>query len=115
MNAFIEQLAADYPDIASVEILGNTYENRVMKAIKISTGGNGNKPGILIDGGIHAREWAAPAETLCIISQLVEDERNRQLIENVDWFILPSVNPDGYTHSRTKVIILFELISFISS
>lgn len=74
-----------------------------MKAIIIATGGNKTKPGILIDGGIHAREWAASAEVLCIISQLLEDENNRNLIENVDWFILPLVNPDGFTYSRTNV------------
>lgn len=73
-----------------------------MKAIKISTGGNKNKPGILVDGGIHAHEWASSAVALFTISQLVEDS-NRHLIENVDWYILPLLNPDGYTYSRDVV------------
>lgn len=112
MNAFLDEVAAAYPDIATTEVLGKSYEGREMKAIKISTGGNGNKPGILVDGGIHAREWAASAEVLCLVSQLLEDERNRYLIENVDWFILPVVNPDGFTYSRTKVNITLQSILF---
>lgn len=109
MNAYLDDLARAHPDIVSLETLGNSYEGREMKAIKISSGGNRNKPVIFVDGGIHAREWAASAEALCIISALVEDSRNQNLIENVDWYILPLVNPDGFEYSRNKVIIIFLL------
>lgn len=98
----------EHSDIASVESIGQSYEGRDMKIIKISTGGNGAKPAIFIDGGIHAREWLAPAEVLCIISSLVEDPKNRGLIESVDWYILPVVNPDGYEYSHTNVSYIFK-------
>lgn len=61
------------------------------------------KPIILIDAGIHAREWIAPAVVLYIIHQLVENSDNAKLIENVDWIVIPSLNPDGYEYSHTTV------------
>jgi murein tripeptide amidase MpaA len=30
-----------------------------------------------------------------IIQQLVEDPANLKLLQNVDWYIMPVVNPDG--------------------
>ena len=74
-----------------------------MVVIRISTGSsNPAKPVIFVDAGIHAREWIAPATALYLINQLVENSANRYLIENIDWIILPSANPDGYEYSWTN-------------
>lgn len=100
----MKQVAASHPDIATVINIGKTTEGRDLLAIKISTGGS-NKPAILVDGGIHAREWLAPATTTYIIQQLVENQANRKMIENVDWYIVPVLNPDGYEYTFTNVSI----------
>ena len=61
----------------------------------------GSKPAVWIDGGIHAREWVSPAATTWMLKELVEnDAAHPDLLENLDWFILPSANPDGYDWSR---------------
>ena len=61
----------------------------------------GSKPAVWIDGGIHAREWVSPATTTWMLKELVEnDAAHPDLLENLDWFILPSANPDGYDWSR---------------
>lgn len=75
-----------------------------MTVIKISSGGGGTRPAVLVDGGIHAREWIAPAMVLYIINQLVENSTaNSALTDAVDWYILPVLNPDGYEYSHTNV------------
>jgi murein tripeptide amidase MpaA len=75
-----------------------------MIVLKISSGGGGNRPVVLVDGGIHAREWVAPAMALYIIQQLVENNAaNSALTDAVDWYILPVLNPDGYEYSHTTV------------
>ena len=75
-----------------------------MVVIKISSGGGGARPVVLVDGGIHAREWIAPAMTLYIINQLVENSTaNSALTDAVDWYILPVLNPEGYEYSHTNV------------
>lgn len=104
INIYLEELAAQYPDLVELESIGLSYENRDMLVIKISTGGNGNRPAVLVDGGIHAREWIAPAMALYIIQQLVENNaENSELTDAVDWYILPVLNPDGYEYSHTTV------------
>ncbi|RZC35009.1 Peptidase M14 and/or Propep M14 domain containing protein [Asbolus verrucosus] len=100
INAYLEQLAKDYPDVVTLENFGQSYQKRQMNLVRISSGPrNPPKPIIFIDAGIHAREWIAPAVALYIINQLVENPENSNLIQDVDWIILPSLNPDGYEYS----------------
>lgn len=100
--------------MVQVEEVGKSYENRTMKLIKISSGGNGNKPIIFIDACIHAREWSTPAFALYIMDQLVENyEQNKDMLEHADWYILPVVNPDGYEYAHTNVSTINVKIVFI--
>lgn len=73
-----------------------------MYVLKISSGGTG-KPKILIDAGIHAREWIAPVTALYAIHQLVTNKSNSALYDKVDWYIIPSLNPDGYDYTHETV------------
>jgi murein tripeptide amidase MpaA len=57
---------------------------------------------MFVDGGIHAREWAAHMSVIYLMYQLVErSSSNMQLLDNLDWVIIPIVNPDGYVYSHT--------------
>lgn len=91
-----------YPDIVSLESIGNSYEGREISMIKIGAEDSDN-PIILVDAGIHAREWISPAFALYLIRELVENEQNRNMIETVNWFIIPVLNPDGYEYTHTNV------------
>merc|ERR1712218_335199 len=52
-------------------------------------------------GGIHAREWISPATGTWMLNEVVENNaRHPELTENLDWYFLPSANPDGYRKSR---------------
>ncbi|GLG98649.1 Zinc carboxypeptidase A 1, partial [Gryllus bimaculatus] len=102
IQAYLQELASSYPSIVTVGSLGTSSEGRAIPLIKISTGGNGNRPVVFVDAGIHAREWIAPAMALYIIQQLVENPSNADLIANVDWHIVPLLNPDGYEYSQTS-------------
>ncbi|GLG99712.1 Zinc carboxypeptidase A 1 [Gryllus bimaculatus] len=101
MNEFMDDLQRRFPHLATVATFGRSYEGRDMKVMQISSGGGGQRPVILIDAGIHAREWIAPAMALYIIQQLVENPSNADLIANVDWHVIPLLNPDGYEYSHT--------------
>ncbi|XP_013116564.1 carboxypeptidase B1 [Stomoxys calcitrans] len=104
INAYLDELAAAYPNRVTVKTLGQSYEKRAMKAITITNGdGKANKKVILMDAGIHAREWIAPAGALYVIHQLVEKfSANSHLLKDYDWVILPVVNPDGYEYTHTS-------------
>ncbi|XP_060520849.1 uncharacterized protein LOC132698674 [Cylas formicarius] len=101
INNYLVKLAEQYPSIVNLELLGHSYEGRELYLIRISSG-PGCKPTILIDAGIHAREWIAPPTALYIINQLVENATNRELYENIDWAIIPVLNPDGYSYTQTN-------------
>lgn len=104
INAYLAELAKSYPSRVTVKSIGKSYEKRDMNLITISNGdGVANKKVILVDAGIHAREWIAPAGALYIIHQLVENyAANANLLKNYDWVILPLVNPDGYEYTHTN-------------
>ncbi|XP_055841090.1 carboxypeptidase B-like [Episyrphus balteatus] len=103
INAYLEELAARFPDRVKVTLIGKTYEGRLMKTITISNGDKrANKKVIWVDGGIHAREWIAPAAALYVINQLVENfAANKDLLATYDWVVLPVANPDGYEYTHT--------------
>ncbi|GLG99710.1 Carboxypeptidase [Gryllus bimaculatus] len=103
MKDYLQELATLYSNTVSVGSIGSSYEGRDLPILKISSGGDDTRPIILIDAGIHAREWIAPAMALYIIQQLVENPSNADLIANVDWHVIPLLNPDGYEYSRKSV------------
>lgn len=102
----MEALADEYPELVTLEVPGTSLEGREIIFAKVSTNpANTSRPIVLIDGGVHSREWISAATPLYILQQLVENEDYRDLIENVDWYILPVLNPDGYEFSHTTVRI----------
>lgn len=87
--------------IAELEMIGESFEGRPTYMIKLSTNFESNKPIVMLEGGMHAREWAGPAFTLHVIHQLI---RNPALLEYNDYHIIPVSNPDGYEYTHTTVI-----------
>lgn len=90
--------------------LGTTYEGRPIRGVKISIGGattdtdnSGHKPGVFIEGGIHAREWISPAFVTYLANELLTSRISsvRWAAESHDWYIVPTVNPDGYVYTHT--------------
>ena len=98
---YLKRLANDYSNIATIVDIGKSVEGRELRVIKIGIdpSNRSNKPGIWIDGGIHAREWISPASVEYLVHELVENfelPENKNLIENFYLYILPIMNPDGY-------------------
>ena len=57
------------------------------------------RPAILIDCGIHAREWVSVEFCIYVIQQLLTD-KSVEVLEKFDFHIIPVVNPDGYAYSH---------------
>lgn len=66
-----------------------------------------SKPVIMIQSLLHAREWVTLPPSLYAIEKLVVDVTDRDLVDNIDWIILPIANPDGYEFSHTNVSCQF--------
>ncbi|OXA61529.1 Carboxypeptidase A2 [Folsomia candida] len=104
IQSWMESMAQQYPALVTIFTVGNSTENRPLKVMKISTGGAGSqKPAIWLDGGIHAREWVAPATVSFIANELITQtvrKRQTRYIEAFDWYFDPMMNPDGYEYTH---------------
>jgi Zinc carboxypeptidase/Chitobiase/beta-hexosaminidase C-terminal domain len=71
--------------------------------LRIGKNRDGSKVGVFLYCQQHAREWATPLTCLETAEQLLRnyaiDPNTRQLVDNLDIFILPSSNPDGAHYS----------------
>ncbi|XP_014368811.2 carboxypeptidase B-like [Papilio machaon] len=105
VNNYMEGLATQYPNIVTLVNSGPSFEGRDIKYLKISTTNftDPSKPIYFMDATMHSREWVTTPVTLYAMHRLLEDLRSdeRDLLENVDWIIMPIVNPDGYVFTHT--------------
>ena len=107
---YLDCLENKYPEHVEIITIGKSIENRDLKVIKIGkplSKLGSTKPAVWIDGGIHAREWISPATVQYLIYQLVENHdspENHILLENLDIYVLPILNPDGYASNYFKTI-----------
>eukprot|EP00732_Lithocolla_globosa_P001745 Lithocolla_globosa_v1_NODE_949_length_3049_cov_4.792251.p1 type:complete len:409 gc:universal NODE_949_length_3049_cov_4.792251:720-1946(+) len=104
-HSWLDQLVSEYPDILQSISLGKTLLGVDIKGVEINVN-NLTKPGYYIDGGIHAREWIAPAVVNNFLLNLVVgyttgQEPGRTMAENFVWTIVPILNVDGYDHTWT--------------
>jgi len=95
---------ASSSSIATLIDLGDSYENRAIKGLKFSTGGS-DKPAVFFNGCQHAREWITVMATTYFADQLAQEYVNntftQTLLDIVDVYIVPIVNPDGYVYTHT--------------
>jgi hypothetical protein len=74
-----------------------------VQALRIGAVRDGSKIGVLAYSQEHAREWATPLVTLEFAERLLAnyatDPGTRELLQSVDVFVLPTVNPDGANYT----------------
>lgn len=85
---------------------GTSIQGRLIDGLRITTPtplGAPPKPIFLITATQHAREWAAGSSAMWIADRLAHlygaDPVVTSLLDNVDFRIIPIVNPDGYVHT----------------
>lgn len=135
IEAALGALAAANPTICSRTTLPNTtHLGKTMSYVKIGTASGGSsRLGVVVTGGVHAREWAPPDAILSFIQKLVRAYATgtpiaypswtdtsvpatpvvygaftiplrdvRLIVDNLDLFVLPLVNPDGHDLSQAS-------------
>jgi hypothetical protein len=89
--------------------IGSSFNGLPLNIVKLvgePIAGCQQKPSIWIDAGIHAREWIAVSTGQFLLYSLINDYNSdpfvKQMRDTYDWYILPCVNPDGYSYSWTS-------------
>ncbi|XP_061231701.1 carboxypeptidase O [Neopsephotus bourkii] len=93
-------------ELVTQHYLGNTVENRPMYYLQISQPSDKTKKIIWMDCGIHAREWIAPAFCQWFVKEILQNYKSDtnigRFLQNLDLYILPVLNIDGYIYSWEK-------------
>ncbi|XP_068143617.1 zinc carboxypeptidase-like [Drosophila tropicalis] len=100
--AWLDKILIDYANVTEGLVIGQSYEGRDIRAVKISH--NTGKPAIFIESTIHAREWITVATATWFINELLTSDNSqvRELAENYDWYIVPVLNVDGFVYTHTN-------------
>jgi carboxypeptidase T len=103
MKAEMEQIAREFPDLVSLISMGRSLEGREMLGLRLNAHSKGLEPsalpGAIFMGGHHAREHLSVEVPLKMARYLATnfqtDDVIRNLLQNRDIYIFPSINPDG--------------------
>ncbi|MBL8761895.1 MAG: hypothetical protein JNL50_11400 [Phycisphaerae bacterium] len=110
INTQITAWTTAYPALASSITVGNSLENRVIKGVKITGPESAefpkaSRPQILFNGCQHAREWISPMVNMYLGDQFLMQYASggiaKDLLDRVEFVIVPVVNPDGYEYTWT--------------
>ena len=106
--AEFKSLAAKNPNLARYAKLGTSFEGRDIFALKISKDASvddASKPDVLITGCHHAREWISVESPVYFANQLLSgyatDDSIKYLVDHLQIWIVPIVNPDGLTFTQS--------------
>ncbi|NXD08807.1 CBPO Carboxypeptidase, partial [Nothocercus nigrocapillus] len=103
---WMTQVKESNSELVTQHDLGKTSENRTIYYLQISQASNKNKKIIWMDCGIHAREWISPAFCQWFVKEILQnyksDPKISRFLQNLDLYILPVLNVDGYIYSWEK-------------
>ncbi|MGC9334663.1 MAG: M14 family zinc carboxypeptidase, partial [Anaerolineae bacterium] len=106
LYADLDQVVADYPDIADLETFGTSYEGRPLKALQLTNRAIvKDKPAFLLMANIHGRELITPETAMVFVDHLTAnygaDPDVTWLLDHHQVHVLVSTNPDGHVRNES--------------
>jgi carboxypeptidase A4 len=106
VRAYCDSLAATYPNLCQVVVIGQSFQGRDIFALRITGPGSASaRPGAFYHGCQHAREWVTVPTVVYAAEKLLTDYATdpsvAALVNGVEFYFAPIVNPDGYEYTWT--------------
>ena len=106
MQADLKAFVKKYPEIVSLESLGKTADKRKIYCLRM--GNPDAKKQILVQAGIHGREWLNCQVLMKMLERYLSSYETgkykkrtyAELFDEVAVYAIPMVNPDGVTISQ---------------
>lgn len=102
MTRLLHDWAAARPGTLALESLGKTPEGRDIWFLTLTheeTGPASGKPAIVVDGNMHASEWAGGVAALDFVWRLLREDGSdpdvTRLLDTRAIYVLPRMSPDG--------------------
>jgi murein tripeptide amidase MpaA len=106
LMAALDGLAAEHPDLVTLENIGSSHEGRDIKLATVTnakTGPHDEKPAVWVDANIHSTEITGSTAALHLLHRLVTahgsgkeaDEGVTRAVDTRTFYVVPRVNPDG--------------------
>lgn len=94
----LQSFVSTYPELAAVEVLGQSAEGRDIPVLRL--GKEDAMYHVLLHGSIHGREHI----TTWLLMALADHQLSQGLPEDICFHIIPMVNPDGVHISQTGTL-----------
>ncbi|KAJ3137205.1 carbamoyl-phosphate synthase (glutamine-hydrolyzing) cpa2 [Physocladia obscura] len=91
LSAYISSL----PGVTQLPSIGKTFLGQDTNAFMFGSG----QYNVVMQGGIHAREWISHSTVTYVANQLATNHPN--LLQQFTFYVIPVVNPDGYNYTRS--------------
>ncbi|MFO8108992.1 MAG: M14 family zinc carboxypeptidase [Thermoplasmata archaeon] len=105
LYSWYDDLEVEYPNLISKINIGQSYEGRDLWVLEVTSDEDTQvdyKPGFLVDGNMHAREWSGNQVSAYFMWRLLNEydtnETIHWLVNNRRIYVMPMQNPDGYTY-----------------
>ncbi len=105
LYGWYDELVAGYPNLITKIRMGYSAEGRDLWVLEVTSDGDtqvDHKPGFLVDGTMHAREWSTTQAASYFMWRLLTeydiDPTIHWLLNNRRIYVIPMLNPDGYIY-----------------
>jgi len=102
----LQFFAGSFPNVDFIESIGSSYEGRQVAGIRFGKRSSAASPvpTLWFQCQQHAREWITAATCMYMLQHLLEGANGEyaDLFDNLQFYLVPMVNPDGFTYSQTR-------------